>query len=49
VFVRERYVGSVNGENVDESHDFVMRWWTASELRNYAAAAAFGSLRLPGG
>jgi hypothetical protein len=35
--VRERYVGTVDGVAVDESHEFQMRCWTADELRTQVA------------
>ena len=44
--VREHYAGMVEGVGVDESYDFVMRCWTASEIRDHAAAAGFRSLEL---
>ena len=36
----------VEGVGEDESYDFVMRCWTASEIRDHAAAAGFRSLEL---
>jgi hypothetical protein len=33
VHVRERYAGTVDGVAVDERHDFVMRCWTAQDVR----------------
>lgn len=44
--VRERYVGSYDGIEVDEIYDFVMRCWTVEELREYSAMAGFAGLRL---
>jgi SAM-dependent methyltransferase len=46
MFVREHYLGSVDGVDVDESYDFVMRCWTVPELHEYAAAAGFTRLHL---
>jgi SAM-dependent methyltransferase len=46
MFVREHYLGSVDSVDLDESYDFVMRCWTVSELRDYAAAAGFSELHV---
>jgi SAM-dependent methyltransferase len=39
--VHERYVGLVDGVEVDERHDFAMRCWTADEVVSCARAAGF--------
>ena len=49
MLVRERYSGSVDGATIDETRDFVMRCWTADELRDHCAAAAFTGIRLQAG
>jgi SAM-dependent methyltransferase len=49
LLLRERYVGSVDGADMEESHDFLMRCWTAEELRDRCAAAGFTSIRLQAG
>jgi SAM-dependent methyltransferase len=44
--VKERYVGTVDGVEVDETHVFMMRCWTADELSAYLAKAGFTGLQL---
>ena len=47
--VRERYTGRVDNATVDESDDFVMRCWTADELRRHAAEAGFACVDIQNG
>lgn len=49
MYVREHYIGTVDGVDVDETYDFAMRCWTADELRDHVAAAGFTSLELRDG
>jgi SAM-dependent methyltransferase len=44
--VHERYGGFVDGVEVDERYDFVMRCWTAEELRDCSAAAGFAKIEV---
>ncbi len=47
--VRERYRGTVDGVEVDESYDFRMRCWTPEHVTAYAAEAGFASLDIQRG
>ena len=49
MLVRERYVGVVDGVEVEETYDFAMRCWTKAEIRDYAATAGFADVQLRAG
>jgi SAM-dependent methyltransferase len=46
MLVHERYVGVVDGIEVDECHDFGMRCWTAEEVVSCAGTGGFSSVEV---
>ena len=49
MLVCERYIGVVDGVEVEETYDFAMRCWTKAEIRDYAAMAGFADVQLRAG
>jgi len=47
--VSERYVGRIGDERVDETHVFLMRCWTANEVRDCVTDAAFANFEVQRG
>jgi len=49
MLVRERYIGVVDGVELEDTYDFAMRCWTKDEICDYAATAGFQDVQLRAG